>query len=157
MLTREDAARIADAITALRPTWTQNRLMALMANPTIRARRQPKDVAAAFAWIALDPDTREPTRILESGPWWGTADASARSDGPAYRYTNPRDCRTCNQPESKCTRDGHEYAPAFNGLDRATPEQRAAVKAAAQQLARPLPAIETTTNPLRRNQEGNQQ
>ena len=148
MLTREDAARIADAITVLRPTWTQNRLMALMANPAIRARRQPKDVAAAFAWIALDPDTREPTRILESGPWWGTADVAAATTGPTYRYTNPRDCGICNKPEAECRKDGHDYTPAFvRHDDRATPDQIAAVRA----------VIDPTTNPLRRNQEGNQQ
>lgn len=144
MLTRDDAARIADAIMALRPTWTQNRLMALMADPAIRGRRQPKDVAAAFAWIALDSETREPTRILEAGPWWGTADASAQSAGPAYRYADPRDCGTCGRPEVDCRKDGHDYAPAFvRHDDRATPQQRAAVRA----------AIDPTINPLKRNHQ----
>lgn len=145
MLTREDAARIADAITVLRPTWTQNRLMALMANPAIRARRQPKDVAAAFAWIALDSETREPTRILEAGPWWGTADASAQSAGPVYRYANPRDCGICNKPEAACRKDGHDYTPAFvRADDKATPDVIAAVKKAAVENAKPLPKITDT-------------
>ena len=147
MLTRDDAARIADAITALRPTWTQNRLMGLMADPAIRGRRQPKDVAAAFAWIALDSETREPTRILEAGPWWGTADASAQSAGPVYRHTDPRDCGTCNKPEAECLKDGHDYAPAFvRNDDRATPDLIARVRQAAIDNHQPLKRLDTKEN-----------
>lgn len=145
MLTKVQIERIAAAIQLLQPNWTIPQLKGVMADPRIN-NRPPSDIAACLAFLACDGETKQPTRAFEPGPWWATATARAEQQGPQYRYADPRDCGICNKPEAECRQDGHDYTPAFVRHDnRATPEQRAAVKAAAQQLARPLPVIETTT------------
>lgn len=131
----EQVQRIARAINLIRPDWPVPSLETFIRRHEHMA---PVDLHLQLVYVAHDPKTTTPARIDQHGPWKYLL-TGPREQTVTYRYTDPRDCRTCNQPESKCTRDGHEYAPAFNGLDRATPDQRAAVKAAAQQLARPLP------------------
>jgi len=110
MLTRDDADRIANAITALRATWNHQQLMAVMGDDRIRLRRTAKDVAAALAWLALDPDTRQPTRLFEAGAWWATTEP--RHAPLKYRSADPTDCATCGRPKGRCIDDEHEYEPA---------------------------------------------
>ena len=110
MLTRDEADRIADAIQALRPNWNRPQLMAVMGDDRIRLRRQAKDVAAALSWLALDADTRQPTRLYEAGPWWATTDPPGSP--PKYRASDPTDCATCGRPRGGCLDDEHEYEPA---------------------------------------------
>ena len=112
MLKRDDAERIADAITALRGTWNRAQLLGVMVDPRIRERRQPRDVAAALAWLALDPNTRQPTRALEAGPWWGTTDPKAIEHNTSASITHPEpdDCDICGlKPWAR--HDEHDYRP----------------------------------------------
>lgn len=92
--------RLAAAVNALRPDWpTQSLTTFLHRNLETRDWR---DTATAMAWIATDPDTRTPARVLEAGPWWPTV-----ADGPAPASREPR-CAGCGR-----TRAGHDAAEAL--------------------------------------------
>jgi hypothetical protein len=68
MIDQTQAERIAQAINALRPDWPIRSLVTFtMRNLSARAYR---DAVVALAWIATDPATKTPARILEAGPWW---------------------------------------------------------------------------------------
>lgn len=60
--------RIAAATNAHRPDWPQSSLVTFLTKNL--ADRAYQDVAVAMAWIATDPETRTPARVLEPGPWW---------------------------------------------------------------------------------------
>lgn len=106
MLTHAEAARIAASGSALRPDWSQEQIIGVLRDPRIRVHRTPADTAAALARLALDPDTRQPTRLLEAGPWWTTAPGG----GPAALVHRPAhdDCSVCHKPKHPDTPD-HPY------------------------------------------------
>lgn len=140
MLTNLQAERIAGAIQLLQPNWTIPQLKGVMADPRV-GNRPPADVAACLAYLACDGETKQPTRAFEPGIWWSTASVRSEHQGPQYRYTNPRDCGTCSKPEATCTCG--DYSPVYVRHDeRATPEQRAAVRAVLASTDNPL---KTTT------------
>lgn len=70
MIEKEQAERIAGAIACLRPDWSEKQIMGVLADPRIRERRIFRDVAIAMTALALDPASRQPTRIFEHGHWW---------------------------------------------------------------------------------------
>lgn len=67
MISREDARRIAETASMIRPDWLVSSLVTLLAE--FRSRN-PRDVHLALIWIAYDPETRTPARLREDGPWW---------------------------------------------------------------------------------------
>jgi hypothetical protein len=133
MLTKEEAQRIALCVSALRPDWSRNGLMAVLADDRCR-HRVPRDITLAFVALALDPTSRKPTRIFEAGPWWDVT----RPVGPTvqqYRVIGPDDCGVCYRPagfHSKLSAvDDHEWEPQRFGQGVGpTPEQKAAIQAA---------------------------
>lgn len=71
MLSQVEAHRLAAAINQLRPDWPLASL-----STWIRSRlseRAYRDAAVALTWIACDPQTTSPGRVLEAGPWWRAA------------------------------------------------------------------------------------
>lgn len=74
-----EAERLAHAVNALRPDWpTQSLRTWITAN---LANRAYHDAAVALVWVALDPATHRPARVLENGPWWGaTLTAAAEAE-----------------------------------------------------------------------------
>lgn len=137
MLTRQEAERIAASGSALRPAWSQEQILAVLGDQRIRVHRTPGDTAAALARLALDPDTRQPTRLLEAGPWWTTNSADR---GPVYRKPEPDDCHHCHKPPHPDLPDDHDYLPAreFRPTPTAMPDdvrERLAEVVEAQQLA----------------------
>ena len=60
--------RWAGAINQLRPDWPCASLRTFAA--TNLADRAYRDALVAGVWVAADPDTRTPARVLEAGPWW---------------------------------------------------------------------------------------
>lgn len=73
--------RIAAMANALRPDWPHSSLVTMLTKNL--AERAYRDVAVAMAWIATDPDTTTPARVLENGPWWqAVADPSQRGATP---------------------------------------------------------------------------
>lgn len=64
-----EAQRLASAVNALRADWPLPSLRTwIWAN---LARRAYRDAAVALVWVAVDPATKMPARVLENGPWWG--------------------------------------------------------------------------------------
>lgn len=95
-----EAQRIAAAANQLRPDWpTSSVLTLLRKNLMDRPRR---DVAVALTWIACEPATSNPARVLESGPWWravaveGTSPTTQGKRGPI--------CVHCGHERPHCER-----------------------------------------------------
>lgn len=84
----DDVSRIAAAISTYRPDWMASSLVTLMRNRgrdesgPVLAALPARDVAIAFTWVALDPDTNTPARVLESGPWWNATRERASTEQP---------------------------------------------------------------------------
>ncbi|MBB1511989.1 hypothetical protein H5399_05140 [Tessaracoccus sp. MC1627] len=105
MMSREDAIRIAETATAIRPDWLRTSIVTVLAD---FRDRQPRDVHLAMVWVAYDPATKTPARLREDGPWWHLA--STRQPGVA--------------PALPAWHDRYADTP------KATPEQIAAIRAA---------------------------
>lgn len=80
MTTREEAERIAAAVNTIRPGWPISSLVTLIGQH--HQHRPARDVGAALMWVALDPDSRTPGRVNESGPWWPTAVTARPTEQP---------------------------------------------------------------------------
>lgn len=98
MPTPTETARIAAAISMLRPDWPTASLTTLIT--TRHAHRPARDLAVALAYVALDADTRTPARINEAGPWWWHGGARW-TEGPADRRPCSR-CRRVHLPRNAC-------------------------------------------------------
>lgn len=83
-MTKIELARLACAVAIHRPDWPEASLRSFL--ETHLAHRPYLDVAVALTWIAVDPDSRNPGRVLEAGPWW---QAASTRDVPTTR----NDCR----------------------------------------------------------------
>lgn len=68
MLNKDETHRIAAATNALRPDWPMKNLITFIDN-NLNARTY-RETAVALAWVASDPISRTPGRVLENGPWW---------------------------------------------------------------------------------------
>ena len=121
MLSRTEIERLAAMGNALRPDWpTASLVTHIGANYPNRAYR---DVACALAYVATDAITATPARLAQQGPWWRTTEESRQP--PVGR---PVPCPDHDdQPAGRC----HHCRTR----DRATPEQIAAARQRARQLA----------------------
>lgn len=134
MLTKTEAEQLAKAVNALRPDWSQASLMAVLGDE--RCRLRPRhDISLAFVALALDDQSRKPTRIYEHGPWWEILRPIGQT-APNYRAVLPTDCGICSRPfefhSALSKLDDHEYEPLADRKPGVgpTPEQKAAIKAA---------------------------
>ncbi len=75
MISRDETERLAAMANALRPDWPLKSLTTFIVNE--RTRRTYREVAIALAWVATDPATDTPKRMLEAGPWWNASRAQA--------------------------------------------------------------------------------
>ncbi|HUX70456.1 MAG TPA: hypothetical protein VMV41_08100 [Cellulomonadaceae bacterium] len=128
MLTRTEIERLAAAGNQLRPDWPVRSLVTLI--HTNLANRAYRDVAVALAWIATDPNTATPGRLLELGPWW-TASRIAGTTGPdsVPRPTDPRcpihewerasNCRACKAEALAAADTEHAATTPDHDPDRA--------------------------------------
>ncbi len=114
-MNKDEATRIAGAITSLRPDWHFNGLMKVLGDDRICTKAYT-DIARVFVALALDPNSQRPTRVYEDGDWW---DAAKRwiSSGPEIPHGRPDDCDTCHRPRDAAHID-HEYVPR-DGYERA--------------------------------------
>lgn len=90
-----EAERIAAAINVLRPDWPTRSLITLLGRPQL-ASRPRRDVLVALAWVAAEPNTANPGRVLEAGPWWKAAAAGEPTASTRYpaKAGSPDECRT---------------------------------------------------------------
>lgn len=70
-MTGIEIARLAAALNVLRPDWPTASVQTFIEKEL--AHRPLHDTAVALTWIATDPDTKTPRRVLEAGPWWATS------------------------------------------------------------------------------------
>lgn len=155
MLTKNEAQSLAAATNALRPDWSVAQLMGVIADERLRVRRTFRDVAIALTALAVDPNTRQPTRIFEHGHWWEML--APTKPVVHYRVIEDDDCAVCFRPRTVHSRlstvDGHDYEPQHSRSTSATAndEQRVALDAAsvAAKLAKSA-AREPAPTPTRR-------
>jgi hypothetical protein len=137
-----EAERIADALTHLRPDWPVKQLRTLLADPRI-AGRPRRDVVVALAWVASEPGTASPYRVLEAGPWWRAA--TVLGDSVTVEHLAPGEsCRACGKPQQRCQANPyaeHDFEPDFR---RPRDVDIAPVVAELKGLARPSPRPEAT-------------
>jgi hypothetical protein len=95
MISRDETERLAAMANALRPDWPLKSLTTFIVNEL--TRRTYREVAIALAWIATDPATDTPKRMLEAGPWWNASRAQAA---------------TVSVVVTRCAVQGHEHLPA---------------------------------------------
>ena len=101
-MNQHEAERIASAIHRLRPDWPEASLATFIAKKL--HDRPRRDVCVALAWIACEPNTATPARVLEAGPWWKAA--AAETDGrPRPPKFDPRTtCGICGKDRPDCER-----------------------------------------------------
>lgn len=110
-MNQTEVERLAAAVAELRTDWPVGSLRTFIARDL--SHRAYRDVAVAFAWIATDPDTQTPKRVLEAGPWWAATQATTGDRHPAtVRYSDA--CTTCGRDQTTCQSarqpgDNHEY------------------------------------------------
>ena len=105
--------RLAAAVNALRPDWPTQSLRTFIAANL--AERSYRDAALALAWVATDPQTRTPKRVLEGGPWW-RATSSGTDAAPAERVDHGPRCYHCGYYETdhpELNRRVPGYCPDF--------------------------------------------
>lgn len=101
-MNEHEIGRIAAAMNQARPDWPLKQLKTLLADARM-VDRPRRDVFVALAWIASEPNSASPYRVLESGPWWraaGVEGATTRREvlTPAER------CGTCSESRDRCER-----------------------------------------------------
>jgi len=63
-----EITRLASALNALRPDWPHASLVTFITREL--SGRAYRDAAVVLTWVACDPATQTPKRVLERGPWW---------------------------------------------------------------------------------------
>ena len=123
MLSDVQLSRLAGLGNSLRPDWANASLVTFLAK-NVRDRAY-RDVAVALAYVACDPVTKTPARLLEAGPWW-----SATRDPNAAPTVRPITCRDCGQVHTKAEGCKRNHEPASpEDIRRRKDEARAALAA----------------------------
>ena len=114
-MNEHETDRIAAAMHQLRPDWPVASIRTLIRKHL--ADRPRRDVAVALAWIACEPNTHTPARVLESGPWWLAAGVAGDTTGRREPYDPASTCNICGKSEATCRRNevgGHEFESAVD-------------------------------------------
>lgn len=102
--------RIASAIHAARPDWPTAQLRTLITEKL--ADRPRRDVFVALAWIASEPASANPYRVLESGPWWIAAAVAGDTTGRREVFNPATCCGTCSKPNDHRHPKDHPFETA---------------------------------------------
>jgi hypothetical protein len=94
-----EAQRIAAAMHAARPDWPASSLLTLIRKKLIDRPR--RDVFVALAWVASEPNSATPARVLEAGPWWRAVAVEGSPVKPNV-WEPHLVCTTCSRPEAMC-------------------------------------------------------
>lgn len=100
--------RVSAAVNRLRPDWPTASIRTIIAKHL--ADRPRRDVAVALAWVACEPQSATPARVLEAGPWWRAA--SVEGGTTREPFDRGSFCAHCEQPADRCRRiwaDDHEF------------------------------------------------
>ena len=115
-MTRDEIERLAHAINQLRPDWPIASLRTGITRDL--GTRAYRDAAIALTWVACDPTSRTPARVLEAGPWWlaTQVDTSDADRHPSSVAPNEM-CQTCGRSRTHCQEsvrahgDAHTFRP----------------------------------------------
>jgi hypothetical protein len=148
--------RIAAAMHQLRPDWPVKSLKTMLHNPTLKDRPR-RDVCVALAWVACEPNTATPGRVLEAGPWWRAAAIENAGGGPRDNIPNHLRCAVCYQAQPRCEAvrfadDDHTFRPATTDIKRSPDAIHQIVEEAKGRLEQTRdhePAADRTTGKLR--------
>jgi len=107
-MNQTDIQRLAAATNALRPDWPIKSLITFIAKNL--SDRATLDAVVAMAWIAADPKTETPARVLASGPWWQATRPAGEIGAPQPDQIHSVEiCRVCRK-----TRAGHDHMAAIS-------------------------------------------
>jgi hypothetical protein len=119
-MNEHEIVRIAAAMHAARPDWNAASVATLIRKNL--ADRPRRDVFVALAWVASEPSSSTPARVLEAGPWWKAAGAGDtfttghQHVAKVYGFTegDPREvCSECGMHRHECVRrsatNGHTF------------------------------------------------
>jgi hypothetical protein len=130
--------RIAAAMNMLRPDWPKQQLRTLLNDERITTRPR-RDVCVALSWIAAEPASHNPYRVLESGPWWRAAGVEGSvTPGPEKIAADQR-CSICSMRQDAYLHPSdHEFSRPTEKLDpEAVAAKVAALKADLEPTAGP--------------------
>lgn len=100
MANKQESERIAASINILRPDWSTGLILAVLGDNRC-IRRGYADLAIAMTCVAVDPVSKKPGRIHESGPWWNAS--LATSPRPQVLAFHPElTCVTCFKRRDDC-------------------------------------------------------
>lgn len=131
MLSNDDIHRLAAMGNALRPDWPTRSLVTFIGGHL--RQRTYRECAIALAWVAADPETQTPKRILEAGPWWNATRAQAATVSviPTRCGEHPEHlARACPDCHDALTDVDHEtHAQRLRDAIRAGSAERRRLKA----------------------------
>lgn len=108
MIDHDGIQRLAAMANALRPDWPVKSLATFIGG-NLRARTY-REAAVALAWVACDPETETPKRMLENGPWWQASRAQAGTvsviptrcgEHPAHRAATCPECDAASRGDAQ--------------------------------------------------------
>lgn len=115
-MNEHEAQRIAGAISLARTDWPTQQVLTLIRTKLMDRPR--RDVFVALAWVASEPTSTTPYRVLESGPWWQAVGIEGTT-APRNPYDPTTACDVCSLPENRHTDlSGHEFVSAHDAMRR---------------------------------------
>lgn len=128
-MNEHEITRIAGAMHVARPDWPAASVATLIRKNL--ADRPRRDVFVALAWVASEPNSATPARVLEAGPWWKAAGAGDtfttghQHVAKVYGSTDgdPREvCAECSLHQAECRKRAATNGHAFRSrLEAAKP------------------------------------
>ena len=113
-MNQNQARAIAKAVSFIRPDWQESSLSSLLTGlPAARRDMPARDVMLALVWLAYDPATKTPGRLIADGPWWHIADTAAHTQ-PAPTTSTVQWCDVHGRPYvavCRYCRDGQPVRP----------------------------------------------
>lgn len=119
-MTEGEIERLAGAISFLRPDWPAGSIKRFITTRPELAARPLRDLALALTWVALDPTSTTPARVLEAGPWWQILRPETGRD-VAPVVTSPECVDHPDHPASACPECLTRAVPAPAGWRTPTP------------------------------------
>jgi hypothetical protein len=93
-VTPVEVERLARMASSIRPDWPVTSLKTALTNFTdTHPERSYPDTAHALLAIALDPQSINPGRLTQNGPWWKANPVNDPRDKPAYYGPTAELCR----------------------------------------------------------------
>ena len=138
---RHEAVRIGASLNALRPDWPAAQIVTLIEAKL--ATRAARDVHLALVYLAYDPATKSPYRVIEGGPWWQTT----RPTGPATPTVREHPCPDHPQHRSwACPECASDFAPMPDSVRTLLDEVRKRPRPVIPARGQPLPDENTPTH-----------